>query len=110
MSAAVIVLFLVPGIVGSLAVLVMIIVNALLQELRRRISGDPPPAFRSRALLYTVSGIVLVLGTLALGWYLVFTLGITSFAWVMGAAVFAVIFVLGWLGDRAGASARAADR
>lgn len=100
-GAAVIVMLLAPGVPGSLAVLILVIANALLEALRRRISGEPPPAFRSRALPYTVTGIVLVLGALALGWYLVTSLGIAWVAWLIGAVIFTVIFVGGWLGDRA---------
>lgn len=105
-AAAVIVALLAPGIPASLALLALIIANALLEALRRRISGEPPPAFRSRALPYTVSGIVLVLGALALGWYLVLSLGLTEAAWLIGAVIFTIIFLSGWLGDRAALAGR----
>lgn len=100
-GSATIVALLAPGLPATLAVLVLVIANPLLGALRRRISGEPPPAFRGPALPYTVSGIVLVLGAFALGWYLVFTLGITWVAWAIGAGVFAVVLVGGWLADRA---------
>lgn len=99
-GSAIVVMLLAPGIAGSIAVLMLVLTNAGLQELRRRISGDPPRAWSGRALPYTVSGIVLCLGAIALGWYLVIGLGITWTAWVIGALVFAVIAVGGWLGER----------
>ncbi|WP_308798977.1 hypothetical protein [Agromyces silvae] len=109
-AAAVIVMLLAPGIPGGLAVLVLVIANPLLEALRRRLSGEPPPAFRSPAFPYTVAGIVLVLGSMALGWYLVLSLGITWAAWPIGGAVFAVILVGGWLGDRAALRSSTANR
>jgi hypothetical protein len=51
-------------------------------------------------LPYTVSGIVLCLGLIALGWYLVITLGIDWMAWVIAAAVFLLVAVGGWLAER----------
>lgn len=108
-SLAVVVL-LAPGLPSGLAVLMAVVANPLLEALRRRISGEPPPAFRLPTLPYTVTGIVLVLGSIALGWYLVLSLGITWVAWLIGGAVFAVIFVSGWLGERAALRSPAANR
>jgi uncharacterized membrane protein YphA (DoxX/SURF4 family) len=100
-GAATVVILLAPGLPAGIAVLVMVVSNPLLEALRRRISGEPPPAFRRPALPYTVGGIVLALGTLGLGLSLVHGLGLTWAAWLVGAVMFAVIVVFAWLADRA---------
>jgi uncharacterized membrane protein YphA (DoxX/SURF4 family) len=100
-GAATVVILLAPGLPAGIAVLVMVLANPLLETLRRRVSGEPPPAFRRPALPYTVAGIVLALGSLGLGLYLVNGLGLTWAAWLSGALMFTVIVVFAWLADRA---------